>query len=237
MDNGRFNKIKGWIEQQAWVVIIVTFLTILLGILLSELQTKVGWLILSVSLITVLAIFLIVTYFVVRPIFSISVSLVQGIQNTLDKYIGSEKIGWIRTTPQLVTYETHTNASEIWLITDLSEDYIGAPFQEVVSQNLKKGICYTYFIPDKHEIHSRTEQLTKHNNNSPNLKFVYLNDDFFFLVPKFDFAIYDPFNSTGTRIAYIGIPVPGEEGHYHAKVSDDLIDVLIGKLMPLIQNE
>ena len=32
----------------------------------------------------------------------------------------------------------------------------------------------------------------------------------------------------------MGLPVPGEDVHYEVKISDDLIDVLIGKLIPLM---
>lgn len=237
MDNGLYSKTKSWIADQAWVAIVVTFLTIVLGILLSEIQTKLGWLILIISLITILTIFFVIIWLIVRPILSVSVELADKIHDTIDKYIGSEKIGWILTTPQLVKFEKNSKFPEIWLISsDLSEDSMGGPFQSVVAANLEKGIRYRYFVPNRAEIYSRVEQLTKYHSCSGNINFTYLNDDFFFLVPKFDFAIYNPFNEKQLeRIAYMGIPVDEKGGHYHAKVSSELIDVLIGKLMPLIK--
>jgi hypothetical protein len=236
MDNGIFSKVKSWIVNQAWLAIVVTFFTIVLGILLNEIQPKLGWSILVISLITIIAIFSIVVWLVVRFVFSVTFDFAQGIQDTLDRYIASEKIGWMLTTPKLCKFEKQSKAPEIWLISsDLSEDCIGGPFQRVVAANLKRGIRYRYFVPDKPEIRSRVKQLVEYNKNPQNLEFTYLSDDFFFLVPKFDFAIYNPLKEKGTeRVAYMGIPVSGDPGRYHANIGDELIDVLVGKLLSLI---
>lgn len=232
-----YGKVRKWVFDQALGVLIVTCLTIVLGIVLSELQAKMGWAMLLVSLSSIFALFMIVIWLVVRPVLSMATGIGDQIQETLEKYVSPEKVNWLLTTLQLADYERRTKAPEIWLITsDLSEDIIGEPFNAVVSEKLKNGVRYRYFVPNTLEIRARVGQMVRSHGNVESLKVTYLSDEFFFLVPRFDFVIYDPFGGSRTeRVAYMGIPVPGEVSHYHARVDHELTDVLIGKLMQMIE--
>ena len=233
------NRIKSWLTDQAWVAILVTFFTIILSVVISEIQTRVGWITLIISLTTVIGIYTIITWLNLKYVFSISLKLSHDIQEKIDSYIGFEKKGWIFTVPQLVEFEKNIDTPEIWLISgDLAEDVVGEPFFEAVQQNIKRGVKYRYFVPDRPEIHARVSQIQKHYRTTKSIRVTYLSTDFFFLVPDLDFAIYNPYraNADVERVCYMGLPVPGEEIHYEVKISDDLIDVLIGKLIPLIND-
>jgi hypothetical protein len=227
--------IKTWLVNQAWLVILVTLLTISLGIVLSEIQTKVGWLILIVSLFFVLITFASLTWIVVRHLYNISFGVAEQIYDTLEKYIGPDKISWLITTPQMARFEAKCKALEIWCISaDLYEDIPSGEFSKTVNNNLKKGIKYTYFVPDTEQMHARMEQIVRFHNNSPNLGVKYVNDDFFFLVPKLDIIIYNPFGVGDThRLGYLGIPTEADTQHFHARISSDFIDRLLGKLMKI----
>jgi len=228
--------VKHWVVKQSSVAILLTFFTILLGIILNEIQSKVGWGMLITSLVFILALFGIVIWLVVRYVFAVSIDIADEIKETLDKYSGIEKRSWLITGKELVRYESRCNFSEIWLISsDLSTDCVGGQFHKVVLKNLKKGIKYRYFVPNTPVLKVRMDQLFKYNNNHPNLKVTYIDDSFFFLVPNFDFAIYNPYKQgDSSRVAYMGLPIPGENNLYHVRFSDDLTDVLMGKLAPLV---
>lgn len=233
-------RIKSWLTDQAWVAILVTFFTVVLGIVISEIQNRVGWVTLAISLVTVIGIYSIITWLHLKYVFSISLRLSYDIQEKIDNYIELDRVekkGWILTVPQLVEFEKNTGAPEIWLISgDLVEDVVGEPFFDAVTQNLARGIRYRYFVPDRPEIHSRVSQIEKQRKTSERVQVTYLSSDFFFLVPDLDFVIYNPYCEDAVeRVCYMGLPVPGEESHYEVKVSDDLVDLLIGKLMPLME--
>ena len=65
-----------------------------------------------------------------------------------------------------------------------------------------------------------------------------LTDDFFFLVSKLDFTIYDPYKTSATgRQGYIGLDLPDCDGLYAAKIGDDLVDAIASKLLEYIQDK
>lgn len=228
-------KTKQLIMSQAILGIIIVALTLALTLLLNEVQPKMGWKLLFMSLAVIVSIYSFLLWLFVKYLYEASHITAQKVQGTLDKYIGCDKIGWIITTPQMAEYEQSCAVPEIWLISsDMSEDVSGGPFQDIVGTNIKRGIIYRYFVPNKPEMHARIEQLRKNNAYSVNLKVSFLNDDFFFLVPRLDFAIYNPYKLDGIeRIAYMGIPVESDPSRFHARIDNNLIDVLIGKLMHL----
>ena len=238
MEKDSKGPILSWITNQGILAIVVASLTLLLSLLLNELQAKIGWLSLLVSLLLIFTIFIIVMALAFKNVSPVSLQLSDKIIKALAYYIGSDRVGWILTTEELVKFESCLKNSEVWLITsDLYEDCIGGPFQKCVSKNLKKDVKYRYFVPDTPTIRSKSSQIVKANNNHPNLSFIYLEDDFFFLVSKFDFGIINPFKENNReRIGFMGLPVPDDECRYQAKISDELIDIIIGKLLPLIES-
>ena len=58
-----------------------------------------------------------------------------------------------------------------------------------------------------------------------------MSDDFFFLVPHVDFAIYEPMKSiTDGKKGYIGLPIQGTTESFAALMNNDFVDAVIGKL-------
>lgn len=228
-------KFKDIVLQNVWVPVLATILTLILGVLFSEIQDKIGWLPFLFALIIIFAIFLLAMYIVAKYIYPSSIDLLESIKALLERYVERGAITWIMSTEQLAEHEKNINVDEIWLTTvNLADDIPGSPFYEVVKNNLKKGKRYIYFIPKKLEAEARGRQLLAHYNYPPNLHIVYLSDDFFFLVPSLDFVIYDPQNKSGRKEGYMGLPV--ESGvQYHGKMKEDFLDLLIGKLHRVMQ--
>jgi hypothetical protein len=209
--------------------LIITVLTIAFGLILSEVQVKLGWGLLLLSLFSVLLIFALVIWLVQKPLQQLLIILVRELKSQFEQ----KAIVWLLDTDQLMNYELNTDAPEIWLLTsDLLDDAQGGPFQDIVAKNLKKGKNYVYFVPNVPEIKTRIEAVFAHHSNHHKLRVVYLPDNFFFLVPKLDIAIYNPLSKgRSEKSAFMGIPAPGEKGHYHASVTIDFIDKLVGTLL------
>jgi hypothetical protein len=232
------NLLKNWLKENSITAIVITVLTIVLGLLFSELQTKLGWLTLLISIIIIFSIIFVVLWLSFKNVLSVNQQLASNIDSSYKQLIDKYQLGWLFSSQQLYEIEATLSDIEIWLVTaDLGEDKIGGFFQNCVTDNLNKGnVVYHYFVPDRLDIKAKVEQLKCHNQNSPNLKFTFLNDDFFFLVPKFDFSIYNPLNHSTNleRLAFMGVPAKEEEHQYHVKISDDITDVLIGKLLKIL---
>jgi len=223
---------KDALLKEAWTVVLVSGLTIALAIVLTELHVRLGWTILLLALASILFVVVAVMWLFTRRAVELVSRLPCEVRQVLDSYLDPARIRWLRTTDQLVSLEAEIKGSEVWLISsDLSEDAVGGPFQDVVGQNLRRGVGYRYFVPDRPDMRARVEQVRKRHNSPKNLSFTYLTDRFFFLTPDLDFTIYDPFNETGQRAGYMGIPAVGEKKHYHAMVDDKLVDVIVGNLM------
>lgn len=214
--------------------IIVSILTLILATLFSGIQTKIGWLPVFFSLILIFAIFLLAIHITARYIYPVSIELLEGIENSVERYIEKDAITWLMSNEQLAEYERKIKVKDIWLVSvDLADDIPGKPFYDVVRNNLKRKIEYIYFVPKKFETIARGNQMLENFGFPPNLKVIYLSDDFFFLVPSLDFIIYDPLNRLGKKEGYMSLPVISGE-KYCGKMEESFLDLLIGKLHGLI---
>jgi hypothetical protein len=226
-------RIKRWLFDQAWVAIAMAVITLMLGVLISELQNTIGWKSLLVAIGFVAIVFGFVTWMVFRYVYDVSTGLAEELKHDINCYVDPNKLSWVFTNEQLISFEKAKKWPEIWLVSsDLAFETQDGIFHKVVSANLKKGVIYRYFVSNDLTTKARIEQIFSQHNNHPGLSVTPLEDDFFFLVPRFDFAIYNPKNvGRIRREAYMGIPISDEPVMYHAKISDDLIDVLMGKLL------
>ena len=133
---------------------------------------------------------------------------------------------------QLALMERTCTFEEIWLISpDLLTEINSGIYAGVVRDNLKKGTKYKYFVPNTEINKVRVEIFKKNCGNNANLQIYYLTDDFFFLVPKVDFAIYEPMKSiTDGKKGYMGLPIEGTDECFAVLMNNDFVDAVIGKL-------
>lgn len=227
------SKVKQWLFNQAWVAIVMAVITLMLGVLISELQTAIGWKSLLTSIGFVALVFGFVVWLVFRYVYDVSIGLAEELKDNIRCYVDPQKINWVFTNEQLISLEKAKKWPEIWLISsDLAFETQDGVFHKIVASNLKKGVKYRYFVSNDLATKARIEQIFSQHNNHQGLSVTMLEDDFFFLVPRFDFVIYNPKNvGRIKREAYMGIPISDEPVMYHAKISSDLIDVIMGKLL------
>lgn len=86
-------------------------------------------------------------------------------------------------------------------------------------------------MPDTEINRVRVKIFKKNCGYSKNLEVYYLADDFFFLVPRVDFAIYEPMKSiTDGKKGYMGLPIQGATESFAILMNNDFVDAVVGKL-------
>jgi len=234
--NGNDQK-KTRFKIEFWLPIVSAFLTILLAIVLAEVQIKLGWLPLVTATLVCVSIFYLAMYFCAKNIHSTSVALLEDLKNFIDRHTAKTCVTWIITSKKMAEFEAAAKPHEVWLVTsDLSEDIPGAIFFDIVHTNLKRGIHYRYFIPQSLQTEAQARQLVENHKGVGKLDVVYLSDEFFFLSQGLDITIYDPFNKSGKRCGFLGLPVHSEE-RVHAALRTEFVDLVIGRLHKQLAEE
>lgn len=231
------SKAKEKLKSVIWIPVFVAILTIALGIILSVTQNKIGWIPLLIALFICLLIFLLSFKIMMSWVCPISVGLFEALQSQIDRYVEKGAVTWMITNEQMAEVESAPGIEEVWLVTcDLAEDIPGTIFFDTVHKNLISGVRYRYFIPKSLEAEARANQLIENHGGYGDIAIISLSDDFFFLVPRLDFAIYDPMNRSGYRCGYMGLPLDGNE-RFHCKMEPQFVDLMIGKLQSLPKNK
>lgn len=220
------------------LLVIITVLTVVTGVILSEAQAKIGWWPLVGAVVVVLLVLLTVSVVVATPIQADVVSRLANMERLVERAIEPRAITWLFETEQLAAYERVCDAPEVWLLTsDLLDDVQGGMFQEVVAQNLKRGIRQVYFVPNSPEVRARVETVLTYHKRHPNMRFVYVSGDLFLLSPKLDIVIYNPLAvPPAARRGFMGLPAPRSVRHYHAEIDGEFIDRLVGRLLPMLES-
>src|SRR5664280_411674 len=252
--------LKSWATDQATSLLVLTTLTILLSIALSELLTRFGWLTLALALLVVVVLYSVLSFlvfqYVSKQVQALRVETpaklqilseqtsesLRGLQahteqstRQIKEMIRSEAhsgIDWVWSIEQLADFEMTTNSPEIWLISpDLAEDLDAGPFNEVVERNLVRGVKYRIFVPENDIMRARVQQLKRQHPNHTELHVYFLSDEFFFLVRDFDFVLYNPYREIGTPcLGYMGLPLSPNRGRYMVEISDELAATFVGRL-------
>lgn len=229
-----------------WVFIVVPVLALIVNVILAEAQNSFGITNIIISIIFLIFLFLEILVIYKRLLFKdikkmifprFEIALKEQIQDTYSyDYLFEESI---ISDKKLSEFESDCSCEEIWVVSnDLETEVDGGLYAEVVPNNLKRGIKYKIFVPKNKLTTIRLEQLKRRNGSSNNIEYYLLTNDFFFLVSKLDFTIYDPYKTSATgRRGYIGLDLPDCEELYAAKIDDLLTDAIASKLLEYIKTK
>jgi len=230
-----YNKAKRLLWENLWIPIVVSAITLGLGIGLSHIRERIGWVPLLFVLLIVTLFFLLSLKVVISSIYPVSLGLLDRvgqqllqIRQQLERCVDRSLITWMLTNEQLKTQESGFESPEVWIVSsNLAEETPGGRFFPVVQENLKRGVKYCYFIQKSLEAQARVKELESHQKYGA-ISFTYLPEDFFFLVPQLDFTIYDPMNRKGRKCGFMGLPVrdPG----FYGEMDTEFLNKIIGKL-------
>lgn len=224
--------------------ILLPILSVVGSICINYLETNVGFLNTLIALIIICAI-VGVTYYVGTAIyFAASKKTLESkidleIKAIQEKIAEGKIMNGICKEEQLALMEKTCIFEEIWLISpDLLTEINNGIYAGVIRQNLKKGTRYKYFVPDTEINQVRVKIFKESCGHSKNLEIYYLVNDFFFLVPRVDFAIYEPMKSISHgKKGYIGLPIQGVKESFAVLMNNDFVDAVIGKLAERLKNK
>ncbi len=229
-----------------WVFIVVPVLALIVNVILAEAQNSFGITNIIISIIFLIFLFLEILVMYRKLLFKdikkmifprFEIALKEQTQDTYSyDYLFEESI---ISDKKLSEFESDCSCEEIWVVSnDLETEVDGGLYAEVVPNNLKRGIKYKIFVPKNKLTTIRLEQLKRRNGSSNNIEYYLLTDDFFFLVSRLDFTIYDPYKTSATgRRGYIGLDLPDCEELYAAKIDDLLTDAIASKLLEYIKTK
>ncbi len=225
------------LKQMVWVPVVVAVLTLALGLVLSEVKARVGWLPFLIAIALCLGIFVLCFHLFTAKVLPLSIGLMNELRAEIGRHLDKNTLTWLITSAQMAEFESTIECDDIWLVTcDLAEDIPGELFFDTVRSNLRKGTRYKYFIPRSLHAAARIKQILENQQPHGDVEAVPLSDDFFFLATRLDFAIYDPFNQHGSRCGYMGLPSDSNE-RYHCRMQAEFVDMLIGKLTSILDTQ
>lgn len=231
-------KCKAWwngLSNSTIILVLLSFVTLVISLMMSEIQGRVGVLTTLVCATLVYVAYLSTSLIsfasYVAPVNRALANIEAKVDLALKRGDG-EKFSWIVDNDYLRRVEVGDSIEEVWVVSsDLVGDIEGGSFVDTVQRNLERGVKYTYFVPDTAEMQSRAMSLKVAHGHHSNLCVCYLNREFFFVVKDFDFIIYNPmFGTSPRRCGYMGLPINSEDGRWTAKISDSLLDALFGQL-------
>ena len=140
---------------------------------------------------------------------------------------------WLISREELLRIEQRTKAKEVWIISHgLQEETDKQTYLGVVRKNIKRGIKYTYVVPDNDVTRARAEQIRAAHRNSSKIVFRFIKEEFFDLVAAQDIAILGPVGEGSESMkAYMNLPVSRGGSEYFIVLSSDFAQRLVGRLM------
>ncbi len=130
---GNWKKTKTVLQSSIWMPVVVTILTLVLGIAMSIAQAAVGWVPLLAALAISLGIFLLSFHAVLTKVFPMSIDLVDDLRKEIQRHISPDTITWFMSSQQMAKYERDTSVTKIWLVSsDLAEDILDEIFFDIV---------------------------------------------------------------------------------------------------------
>jgi len=165
-----------------------------------------------------------------KPKVKIIEDIVNGAMNNVVEFYSNDSIV---SEKRLAQIEMNGQYKDIWIITaDLYGDTNNTIFESIVRENIKKNVKYTYFIPENNYItKGRSEQIMELYEYSDCLRFIELDTEFFFLVPSFDFVLYNPIGGKGyEKFGYMCLSIYSQNGMLYSKVNENLISAFVGRL-------
>ena len=223
-------------ESNGWETVMFTILLPVMSVgcsvAINYFESKIGFLPTLIVLVTILVMVAIALYLGSIIFFHIGKSTLETHIDLKIKAIQEKIMNGICKEEQLALMEKTCLFEEIWLISpDLLTEINSGIYAGVISKNLKKGTKYKYFVPDTEINRVRVKIFKKNCGYNKNLEVYYLADDFFFLVPRVDFAIYEPMKSnTDGKKGYMGLPILGATESFAILMNNDFVDAVVGKL-------
>lgn len=230
--------------ETAFFSIILPVMSVVGSICINYLESNVGFFFTLIALI-ILCLLVGISYYVGSAIFftvskkTLELKIDLEIKTIIEKIGESKIMNGVCKEEQLALMEKTCKFEEIWLISpDLLTEINNGIYAGVIKQNLRKGTRYKYFVPDTEINKVRVKIFEESCGHNKNLEIHFLANDFFFLVPRVDFAIYEPMKSISNgKKGYMGLPIQGVTENFAVLMNNDFVDAVVGKLAECLKNK
>jgi len=157
----------------------------------------------------------------------------------LEQIIAARGFKWLYDDGEVAKIEGKIVKEDVWIVSpDFYHDLAKANFQPLTIRNFKKGIKYTYIVPESDKMGALILQLQQvYRTFIKQFKVKQIPSDKLRLVAVTNIAIYDPHIGSdrgGSRV-FLELPI-GERGYWIEVTQDAALD-LIGRFKRIIDNE
>lgn len=221
----------------------VAILVLLIGTLVDKSLDLLGFqavaIGVTISIIIILGIIGIVWFLGRR---GSELELQRAIEN-LRSITPSSRYEWLYTPAEMDEIEEKAKYKDIWIVSyDLSNDTgnPNTPIISIIKKNLKRGISYTYIIPDIEHTNAVLPHLYRIFSSYPNqIRIIPLSHSTFDFFTTTHIAIYNP-NMERGQLPQVFIELPIQERGYSKgywiRVADDISLKVVGRFRSAIDN-
>jgi hypothetical protein len=142
---------------------------------------------------------------------------------------------WLVSDAELIAIEGKALGEEVWIVSpDLAHDTVRADIQKAVRKNLKRGLNYTYIVPNNERITALLPALeTLFSSQVNRLRVVRVTDEVFRGLAIRHIAIYNPcVSGDEAPHAYLELPIQGSG--FWVKLSEEHALTLTGRVRQLL---
>lgn len=214
--------------------IIILLITVLIG----EIIGTFPWWKVGISVLIGIVIILGIVAIVLALVQTKHDDELQSIISRLTPLVPPSTYSWLKSQVELIQVEGNVSAKDIWIISpDLSNDTNqAAEIQKAVKRNLKKGITYTYMLPETEEINALLPALRLLFSSYPNqLIVIKIPFEVFQTLTIKHIAIFNP-NMEGDRAPNVFIEAPVKDEGYWIEVIPKVAIKITGRFRMIIES-
>lgn len=217
------------------LALVIAALSLVATIAINLVYEKFGFWSTAGGLLFVVALVFAVSYAVFKCLYATISDRLDALDVTVRGVNAAFGKDWLISRAGLLKIEEKTKAGEVWVISrGLQEETDEETYLRVVRKNIKRGIKYTYIAPDNDVTRAKAEQIKSAHENSTQIDFRFIKEEFFDLVAAQDIAIIGPIGKEADSMkAYMNLPIGPGGSEYFIVLGGEFAEKLVGRLLGL----
>lgn len=158
--------------------------------------------------------------------------VVEALDKRFDIVAVTAKADWLVANERLMKIEKTVKCHTVFIITaSLDEELDDKQYAPIIRNNLKRGVRYTYLVPDDAVLRVRANNLKAKLNNADGLAFEFIKHPLFRLISLQDVAIY--MTGEGAR-AYMNLPIREGGTAYFLELGHSQTETMVAHLQEFL---
>jgi hypothetical protein len=221
------------------LAIVVACLTILSSVLLNFAYEKFGFFSTILSVFLVIGLVFAVSFSAFKCLYSQLSDRIEDLEGAVHSARAAFGKEWLISREELMILEGKTKANEVWIISrSLHEETDKKTFLPIVKNNIKRGVKYTYVVPDSDLIRAKVAKIRSAHGVGESVYFRFISDELFDLVAVQDIAVFGPIGEKGEdMVAYMNLPIGEAGSDYFIALSREFAERLVGRLLRMAETQ